>query len=188
MLQSVAFMLIPSNASSLLRKLLQLPLIRILLVSTALWLVAFAYAKHRFWRDPHSAFFSSDGVYDLHYSKDRQVQAQAYISKASEPSAVLHKANRPEYCAAFVTVRREGIQYVDEAVASLLEGLNDEERGALSVQLLFADTDAKKHPSWESKWLHDAVDGMIGYNVTDETMTTLIEWEAKRDFYRKGVL
>lgn len=181
-------MLLPANLSSLLRHVLTLPASRALLITAALWLVAFAYCKHRFWRDPHSAFFSSESVYDFHYSADRQAQAQAYISRASESTEVLPKASgTPEFCAAFVTVKRENIQYVDEAVASLLEGLNEEERGSLSLQLLFADTETKKHPSWEKAWLRNAVDGMVGYNVSEDTLKELQIWEKERNFYKKGV-
>jgi len=32
------------------------------------------------------------------------------------------------------------------------------------------------------------VDGMVGYNVSAETMTKLKDWEEKRNFYYKGVL
>lgn len=182
-------MLLPANLSSLARHILQLPATRVLLITTALWLTSFAICKHRYWRNPHSAFFSSDAVYDLHYSKDRQAQAEAYISRASEGKDVLAKSKgTPEFCAAFVTVKRENIQYVDEAVASLLDGLDDDERGALSVQLLFADTDTSIHPSWQKPWLLNAVDGMVGYNVSEEKLSEIKVWEKERDFYHKGVL
>ena len=182
-------MLLPANLSSLFRHLFSLPVTRALIITGAFWLVSFAYCKHRFWRDPHSAFFSSERVYDFHYSADRQAQAQGYISHASESIDPLPKATgTPEFCAAFVTVKREKIQYVDEAVASVLEGLNVEERGKLSLQVLFADTDTKTHPSWEKAWLRNAVDGMVGYNVTEDTLKNLQKWETDRDFYSKGVL
>ena len=182
-------MLLPANPSSLARHVLHLPATRVLLVTAILWLAAFAYSKHRFWRDPHSAFFSSDGVYDLRYSKVRQEQARNYIRHASNSTGSLLKSKgTPELCAAFVTVKRESIQYVDEAVASILDGLDEEERGALNVQLLFADTETTLHPSWHKSWLRSAVDGMVGYNVSSETMTKLKDWEEKRNFYYKGVL
>lgn len=182
-------MLLRPKVSSRLRCILNFPASRTLIVSGVLWLVVFAYCKHRFWRDPHSAFFSSDGVYDLHYSADRKNQSQAYISHVSQPTQHLPKGSAtPEICAAFVTVKRENKQYVDEAVASVLEGLNEDERRKLSLQILFADTETQKHPSWEKEWLRNAVDKMVSYNVSDETMSKLKEWEMARNFYSKGVL
>jgi hypothetical protein len=182
-------MLLPANPSSLARHVLHLPVTRVLLITAITWLFAFAYCKHRFWRDPHSAFFSSDGVYDLHYSKVRQEQARNYIRDASNSTGPFVKSKgTPELCAAFVTVKRESIQYVDEAVASMLDGLDEEERRALNLQLLFADTQTDVHPSWRKAWLGNVVDGMVGYNVSAETLKQVKEWEEKRDFYHKGVL
>jgi hypothetical protein len=185
-------MLLPirlSNLPRLLQHLAYLPAGRILLVTAALWLLSFTICKYRYWRDPHSAFFSSDHVYDLQYSLHRQIESDAYIKQAGEPDWILNKARgTPEICAAFVTVKRDNIQYVDEAVASLLEGLTDEERSKLWVSVLFADTVVDKHPSWKQPWLVNAVDEIIGYNVSEKVLGSLREWEKERNFYRKGVL
>jgi hypothetical protein len=47
------------------------------------WLLAFIYCHGRYWRDPHSAFFQSETVYEQRYSKYRALQAQAFIEHAT---------------------------------------------------------------------------------------------------------
>jgi hypothetical protein len=48
-----------------------------------------------------------------------------------------------------VTVKRDTTQYVDNAVASVLEGLSAGEREKLFLYVLFADTQTGRHPSWQ---------------------------------------
>jgi len=97
-------------------------------------------------------------------------------------------SENPEICAAFVTVRRDGKQYIDVAVGSMLEGLTDEERSKLYSYVFFANTDPAVHPTWDKPWLRNAVDAALSYNVSESTMEHLRELEEKRDFYAKGVL
>ena len=160
-----------------------------LLLTVILWLSACIFCKHQYWRDPHSAFFSSEHVYDLQYSLHRQEEADAFIKHATETGNMLSKSKgTPDICAAFVTVKRENVQYVDEAIGSLLAGLTIDEREKLFVAVLFADTETAIHPSWQQPWLLNAVDKVSGYNVSNEVMKHLKVWEKERNFYRKGVL
>lgn len=69
--------------ASLPRRLLALPAARALLACGLIWLLAFAYGKVFLWRDPHSAYFSSDSVYDLGYSAARQRQARDFIARVT---------------------------------------------------------------------------------------------------------
>ncbi|KAH8593772.1 hypothetical protein B0O99DRAFT_546343 [Bisporella sp. PMI_857] len=173
----------------LLTLILHSPAGKVFLSSLALWILSFAYCSHRYWRDPHSAFFSSTHVYDLQYSESRNTQADAFIEAANHPGTIkLKKASgKPEICAAFVTVQRQGKAYIAQAIASMLEGLTDGEREKLYSYVLFADTRPEVHDIWNATWLREAVDKAEGYDVSTETLTHLKELEEKRNFYEKGV-
>ncbi|TVY83714.1 Transmembrane protein [Lachnellula suecica] len=159
-----------------------------LVASAICWILAFQYCRLRYWREPHSAFFQSEHVYDLQYSKFREGQAHKFIETARDPNMVLGKAlPDAEICAAFVTVKRESKQYIDDAIGSMLEGLANEERRNLYVYVLFANTDPTVHPSWNQSWLNNAIDAALSYNVGEDVMGHLRELEEKRDFYDKGV-
>lgn len=162
---------------------------RLLGCTAILWLLAFFYCKHRFWRDPHSAFFDSSTVYDLRYSRLRQMEAVKYVNDAN-----LNRNLRPHLpspnpviCAAFVTVRREPIQYLNESIGSLLSGLTSEERNALSIRLLFANTDPSIHPHWNETWLHLS-DHWGSYDISRQELDHLRKLEEDQNFYEKGVL
>lgn len=100
---------------------------RAFIISLSLWLLAFLYCRQHFWHDPHSAFFSSEHIYDLKYSAFRQLQAESFIASTKFTNRTATVSRHPEICAAFVTVKRETKQYIDAAVGSLLEGLTVEE-------------------------------------------------------------
>ncbi|KAE9369310.1 hypothetical protein N431DRAFT_427493 [Stipitochalara longipes BDJ] len=160
---------------------------RVLIATAMAWLLAFFYCRGRYWRDPHSAFFRSETVYEQQYSKYRASQAQAFIEHAATDTSLAKVKGTPEVCAAFVTVKRETTQYVDNAVASVMEGLTAGEREKLFLYVLFADTEAGRHPSWEQPWLANSVDLAVGYNVSEDVMKDLKEWEEKKEWYKKGL-
>jgi len=175
-----------------------LPSIRALITSSAgvtlactaiIWLSIFAACKHLLWRDPHTAFFSEDGVYDLDYSSFRQAEAHEYIAQAETGAHNRTGTSRigtPSICAAITTFNRNGRQYLNETVGSMLAGLTDEERNKLEVQLLFAHVDSTVHPDWNARWL-EAMDQSGTYNVSREDLSRVQEWEAAQNFYAKGV-
>jgi hypothetical protein len=182
-------MYVSTKRISTLLGLFSLPAGKIFLISLLCWLLSFAYCKQRYWRDPHSAFFNSDHVYDLKYSALRTAQANAFVDAISQPGVVAKKASaQPEICAAFVTVPRNGKNYMVQAIGSMLEGLAEEERSKLFVYALFASTIPTSHPTWNATWLRNAADLVGTYEVTAETLTHLQELEEKRNFYEKGVL
>jgi hypothetical protein len=171
-----------------LRQIITSPPGRAFIATAIAWLLAFFYCRGRYWRDPHSAFFKSETVYDQHYSKYRASQSHAFIEHAAGDTSLGKAKGTPEICAAFVTVKRETTQYVDNAVASVLEGLTPGEREKLFLYVLFADTQTGRHPSWKQPWLEQSVDLAEGYNVTRDVLKNLIEWEEKKDWWSKGVL
>lgn len=184
---------VKQNPAFLLRRALTVPALRALIASLVLYLGAFSYCRQRFWRDPHSAFFQSETVYDLHYSLARQAEVQRFIQRAntSDPATqerFLRAQADPLLCAAITTVRREPVQYLADAVGSLLEGLYPEERTALYSYILFANTEPSVHPDWNATWTAGLVDAAETYNVTHEELEHLRKVEEDRNFYVKGVL
>ncbi|GAB7335357.1 hypothetical protein MBLNU13_g07743t2 [Cladosporium sp. NU13] len=145
--------------------------------------IAISYAK-----DP-APFFSEDGVYDLDYSSFRQAEAHEYIAQADAGDHNQTQSPRtgtPSICAAITTFNRKGRQYLNETVGSMLAGLTDEERNELEVQLLFAHVDSTIHSDWNARWL-DTLDRWGTYNVSDERLSQVQEWETAQNFYAKGV-
>ncbi len=188
----------PSLADLPLRAL-SFPAARALLVCASIWLLAFTYGKLFLWRDPHSAYFSSDSVYDLAYSAVRQQQAREFIAqvsreavadadgaadgtsniaRASGGSAVSARKARqktgdtPAVCAAFVTVRRDSEAarfYMADALGSMLAGLDVRERAALNVSMLFGNMDPARHPDWGAPWVGALADSAAGYSGLTDT-------------------
>ncbi|KAA8649346.1 uncharacterized protein ATNIH1004_005247 [Aspergillus tanneri] len=87
----------------------------------------------------------------------------------------------------FVTVRRELDDYFDPSIGSLLEGLDPRERRALYLNVLFADTDPTRHPSWGQNWVDRLTDTSSSYNVSGEQLAHLQAIEKDKDFHEKGV-
>lgn len=59
---------------------------------------------------------------------------------------------------------RPGVQYLDGAVGSLLEGLDPVERQEIHLILLIAHTNTTLHPAHNSTWIANAVDSFLQYN------------------------
>ncbi|KAE8151470.1 hypothetical protein BDV25DRAFT_171422 [Aspergillus avenaceus] len=176
---------------SLLPQLLRSRAAKIFLASLCLWLLIFEYCRFQLWRDPHSAFFNDRNVYDLKYSLYRERESRHFISRhnsPSDPPESVKSGPDPLVCAAFVTVRRGQDDYFDPSIGSLLHGLDTQERQALYVSVLFADTDPTRHPSWGQKWMDRLVDDAGSYrNVSQESLDHLRGLETERNFYEKGI-
>jgi hypothetical protein len=168
-----------------------IPAIRVFILTAFLWLSIFTFCKFTLWRDPHSAFFSSDRVYDFGYSELRRDQAVRFVQAANDfDHGSLQNPigqTRPIMCAAFVTVKRKETQYFEESIGSMLEGLSVQERDSLHLYTLFADTDPSKHPSWRQPWLGRLLDGFESYNTTEENMKRMKEAEENHDYHVKGL-
>lgn len=81
-------------------RILSLPAARALLLCSLVWLLGFSYGRLFLWRDPHSAYFQSESVYDLGYSAVRQQEARDFIaqctqSKSKPTSPAAHDAAPP---------------------------------------------------------------------------------------------
>jgi hypothetical protein len=189
-------------------RILSLPAARALIVCGLIWLLTFAYGRLFLWRDPHSAYFRSESVYDLDYSAVRQQQAREFIARATEstktnsndnsnnngapkPKPPPKAGDTPALCAAFVTVRRDSDAarlYLSDALGSMLSGLDVRERSALSLKLLFANTDPTQHPDWDAPWVRALADEAAGYrNLTSLQSAGLRKAEEEKDLQLKGV-
>lgn len=172
-------------------RMIRVPAIRVLLICAFFWLITYGYFRHRLWRDPHSAFFDDQQVYDLKYSLYRERQARHFISRynsLTDVPDVIKGGPNPAICAIFVTVKRGFDEYFEPSIGSLLEGLDPRERHALRLNVLFADTDPTKHSSWDQRWVERLTDSASMYNVTDEQFERVRQAEKERNFYVKGVL
>ncbi|OJJ77058.1 hypothetical protein ASPBRDRAFT_140550 [Aspergillus brasiliensis CBS 101740] len=169
---------------------LQLRASKIFIFSLFVWLLIFYYLRISLWRDPHSAFFQDRHVYELDYSLHREREAWHFISQHNSgisPPDYLKGRSTPSVCVAMVTVRRDSDHYFEASVGSLLEGLDERERQALYLNILFADTDPRVHPSWDQKWVDGLVDSADTYNVSDGQFQHLQDLEKDKNFYEKGV-
>lgn len=170
---------------------LQLRASKILISSLFVWLLIFYYCRVTLWRDPHSAYFQDRHVYELDYSLHREREAWHFISQHNsgiDPPDYVKSGSTPSVCIAMVTVRRDSDHYFEASVGSLLEGLDERERQALYLSILFADTDPRVHPSWDQKWVGRLVDSADSYNVTEGQLQHLQDLEKEKNFYEKGVL
>lgn len=178
---------------SILRQALTRRVARVLAFSAIAWFVLFLYSKHRFWRDPESAFFREEGVYELQYSRERQDKALDLVHARNQSSqgeaARQQPSANPVICVGMVTVKRqEKMDYLNGTIGSMLLDLTDEERDAISIQLLFADSEPARHPGWDQPWLDNTVDNWSTYNVSDEQLEEIKEWARTENMQRKGVL
>jgi hypothetical protein len=57
------------------------PVVQALAVRGVLWLLLFVYCHYALWRDSHGAYFHSEHVYDLGYSRVRQQEARAFLQQ-----------------------------------------------------------------------------------------------------------
>lgn len=174
------------------RRLLRWPAIRVLIGSILIWVVIFEYCRYHLWRDPHSAYFNDEHVYDLRYSLYREREARHFIGRyntpTDAPNATVGDGHNPAICAVFVTVKRGLDDYFEPSLGSLFEGLDVRERQALRLNVLFADTDPTRHPSWGERWVGRLVDSAGSYNVSEEKLQRVKDAERDRNFYVKGVL
>ncbi len=195
----------PQGLLNLPLRILSFPAARALLVCSLIWLLGFSYGRLFLWRDPHSAYFRSESVYNLDYSAVRQTEARDFIAQltrndsnsTNEDAANTKGRTRPKtgdtpaLCAAFVTVRRDAKAarlYLADAMGSMLAGLDPRERAALNVSLLFANTDPAQHPDWNAPWVTALADTAAGYSgLSDLQRAGLRKAEEDRDMPLKGV-
>ncbi|GAM35627.1 hypothetical protein TCE0_017r04105 [Talaromyces pinophilus] len=90
-------------------------------------------------------------------------------------------------CLAFVTIKRDQVNYFDASIGSLLSGLDDKERRVFSLNVLFANTNPDVHPSWGQLWMDRLIDSVSSYNVSEKDFQRLRALEESHNWYEKGV-
>uniref|UniRef100_A0A0B7K418 Uncharacterized protein n=1 Tax=Bionectria ochroleuca TaxID=29856 RepID=A0A0B7K418_BIOOC len=147
------------------------------------------YGHTHFYRDPGSIFFDKERAYETRYSAHRKAEAQQTIEFYSEagtrPLLDTQKSNK-SLCVALSSVKRQ-TQYLPITIGSLLHGLTDQERAELHLLVLIAQTDPTHHPNFNELWLHQAVDGVLTYNVNATQLSYLRHLEATEKYQEKGL-
>ncbi|KAM7208225.1 hypothetical protein V8F20_001505 [Naviculisporaceae sp. PSN 640] len=179
--------------------IVSVPAVRALAVGAVVWLSLFVFSHWALWRDPHSAYFHSDNIYDLDYSVVRQKEGRAHLQKYSDghileknETSATHAGENPALCAAFATVARDhpdAARYFSDSLGSMLAGLSAQERASFNLTVLFANSDPKQHKEYGAPWVLALVDHAAGYEgISDAERQELRRLEEAKDFQRKGVL
>lgn len=129
-------------------------------------------------------------MYDFGYSDIQKLEAEKFIQAANDTSNPFpwQKSLAGQdlvVCAAYGTVKKPLLQYLTGAVRSMLRGLSREERGALYLYLLFADTDPTRHPEWKPPWNSNIVDRAGRYNMSEREFACIQQMEKDRNLYVK---
>jgi N-Acetylglucosaminyltransferase-IV (GnT-IV) conserved region len=160
----------------------------ILATFTALYLFALFLLSHTSYRDPTSYFFDSHRAYEKIYSLKRVEEAEAFIYTANG-GAPRHKSSLdiPLLCIGVATVGRRGDQYVSFTVGSLLEGLSEEERSNVFLDLLIGHTEPAQHPVFAQKWVETLPDRVLEYRNDTDMIELVRDWEEAGQYRNKSI-
>jgi hypothetical protein len=128
--------------------------VAILVFFSIFYLFLIQYYRYTLYRDPTSYLFDPARAYDQVYSAVRIKEADAFMQSAEllpfgpEPSK-----QQPMMCVGVATVTRRDNQYVRRTIGSLLDGLSDEERGSIYLNILIGHTEPSKRPISGEKWV-----------------------------------
>ncbi|KAI2935655.1 CAZyme family GT109 [Aspergillus niger] len=93
-------------------------------------------------------------------------------------------------CVGIASVARKGVNYLQGAVGSVLEGLTAAEREDLYLIVFIAHSDPAEHPAYMEPWLHNLADKVLVYDpdlVDIEHIRSLETPEAKKFAREKGL-
>jgi hypothetical protein len=165
-----------SDGSFSLQYLLTRSPVKILAGFSIFYLFLIQYCRHANYRDPTSYFFDPTRAYGRMYSADRIREADAFIQSAELLSAGPKPSQQPPaMCVGVATVTRRGEQYVRRTIGSLLDGLSEDERHSLYLNVLIGHTDPSKHPISYDKWVKTLPNKVLEYNKTD--FARIQKWE-----------
>jgi hypothetical protein len=144
-------------------------------------------------RDPTSVFFNPRKGYAPRYSAIRRQQAEAFISAHHDaPAPVIPKASSDsttrKLCVGIPSFKREGVQYLPDAVGSLLEGLTPSERQEIYLIVFIPHSNPSVHQAYNEAWLPGLVDHVLTYESGVDRMQYIrnMEREGGR-FVEKGL-
>ena len=95
--------------------------IRVFIVSLILFCLVVLYGQTHFYRDPGSIFFDELRAFQREYTVYREQEANVYIQSVKDgKDRLFPKAGTsPSICASFITVKRDGEQYIEVLSLSL---------------------------------------------------------------------
>ena len=161
-----------------------------LVLFLSIFLPLIHHCKHTYFRDPTSAFFDPVRGYERSYSLQREQQAlEKVVESANHDGFVsppVRHARVLRMCIGIATVAREGEQYVQRTVGSLLAGLNETQRSEIRLLTLIAHTTPEVHPAFDETWLRVLSDEVLLYDGRNPYLNQLIHWESDRNFLAKG--
>jgi hypothetical protein len=144
-------------------------------------------------RDPTSVFFNPRKGYAPRYSAIRRQQAEAFISAHHDaPAPIIPKASSysttRKLCVGIPSFKRDGVQYLPDAVGSLLEGLTPSERQEIYLIVFIPHSNPSVHQAYNEAWLPGLVDHVLTYESGVDRMQYIrnMEREGGR-FVEKGL-
>lgn len=139
-------------------------------------------------RDPTSVFFNPRKGYALRYSAIRRQQAENFIS-SYDPANVVKAgdASKRKICVGIPSFKRDGEQYLQDAVGSLLEGLTREEREEIYLMVFLPHSKPATHPAYTEEWLAGLADDVFTYGFGVDRMQYIVDMEKKSKFDEKGL-
>jgi hypothetical protein len=179
-------MIIPTTP---VKKFFSIPSHRVTVAFVIILILSLRYCAKNFYRDPGSFFYKPDLAFERRYSGWRHGESVRWLDQNAHYNfAFVHAAPKPSVCAALVTVKRSGEQYVDATIGSLTVDLLPVERKDLYLSLLVANTDPKVHPTWHRGWLHMLVDEAWGWKKEDAQWEVVERMEREERFLEKSLL
>lgn len=179
--------LVATNVSAVFRRLRTRPGAFAFIGFLFIYVALIRYCSNAYYRDPTSAFFDPVRGYERLYSLGRQDDAKSFIHNANVSSFPQITPKEVKMCIGIATIAREGEQYVKTTIGSLLDGLSHNEREEISLVVLIAHTAAEVHPIYGEQWLTNVVDKVLLYDVGQQKMNDLIEWEKLKDYRKKAI-
>lgn len=126
-------------------------------------------------RDPTSLFFDPQKGYALRYSALRRHEASTFIAAYDQahPGIVIKAhddVRKQKLCVGIPSTNRDIAGPLSNAVGSLLDGLNTEERQEIYLIVFMPHTDASTHPAYAQPWLKGLADEVLTYDFGPDRM------------------
>ncbi|CAG8262776.1 unnamed protein product [Penicillium salamii] len=135
-----------------------------------------------------SFFFDPSRAYERRYLLVRIAEAEDFLWDAGD----VNKPARSKtwtftICVGISTVVRRKQQYVGLIVVSLLDGLSEEERRSVFLNLLISNIEPSTHPSFSEKWVEMLLDRLLTYGKDDPDFAQLKTWEDGGWYWNKTI-
>jgi hypothetical protein len=146
------------------------------LVFWTVFLSLVTYCAVNFYDDPTSFFHDPKRTYETQYSRQREIEAEAFIdalglgnsSVAADGQSLpeSHRGNStdsPFLCIGIPSVSRLSGGFIKQTVATLVDSLTLPERMRIHIVVLLANNPPQAHSAYNSTWLNGLVDEVLVY-------------------------